>query len=381
MRATLTRVGAVSRKEFLHLGRDKRMLAMVVLMPILQLLLFAYAVSFDVEDVPTIVIDTDHTTTSQAYVAQYEASPFFDVVAHSDALSAADTAFDRGEAKVAVIIPAGFADALFRGERAEVAVLVDGSDPNSATVAQSYSVALNQLLSTQITEDWASRQGLDLSSVGVLEPRIRTWYNPDRSSADFLIPGLMVVILAILTTPQTAVSLVRERTLGTEEQLQISPMRRIELMVGKVAPWAVIAYIDVIAITLIGVLGFGIPLRGSVAALAVGAALFIVSALGMGLVVSAVTPSEDTANIAAMLISLLPAFLLSGFAFPLNQMPVIVQGFSYVFPARYMVTLSREVFLKGAGFTEVWPELVALTLTTVALIGLATILYGRRSSR
>jgi ABC-2 type transport system permease protein len=208
---------------------------------------------------------------------------------------------------------------------------------------------------------------------------VRTWYNPERRSSDFLIPGLMVVILAIVTVQQTAVTLVRERDQGTEEQLEVSPMRRIELMVGKLLPWTMIAFGDVALITGLARTIFGVPLRGDFWTLALGAALFVFAALGMGLVISAIAPSLDTANILAMLIAFLPSFLLSGFAFALDQIPVFLQWISYAFPARYMVTISRGVFLKGSGFPELWPELVSLAVYALVMIVLSSALYGRRS--
>lgn len=379
MTPTLSRIGAIVRKEFKHLGRDSRTLLAVVITPVIQLLLFAYAISFDVDHVPTIVIDSDRTPASRAYVEQYQASPFFDVLARGESLADVDAAFDTNTAKVAVVVPSGFARTLAAGEPAQIAVLVDGSDPNSARVAQAYSVALNQLYGQQLTREWADAQGLDLSGLGLLEPRIRTWYNPERRSSDFLIPGLMVVILAIVTVQQTAVTLVRERDLGTQEQLQVSPMRRIELMIGKLLPWTLIAFCDVVLITGLGHLIFDVPLRGNIWALAVGAVLFVFAALGMGLLISAVAPSLDTANIMAMLIAFLPSFLLSGFAFALDQIPAFLQWLSYAFPARFMVTISRGVFLKGAGFAELWPEMVALAGYALVMLLISSVLYGRRS--
>lgn len=381
MREALIRIGAIVRKEFRHLGRDPRMLLAVVITPVIQLLLFAYAISFDVENVPTIVIDLDQTQDSRTYLETYEASPFFDVVAHGATMAEIDAAFDANSARVAVVIPAGFARTLASGEKAQVAVLVDGSEPTAAKVSQAYSVALNQLYGQQLTRQWADAQGLDLSGLGTLEPRIRTWYNPERRSSDFLIPGLMVVILAIVTVQQTAVTLVRERDQGTQEQLEVSPMRQIELMIGKLLPWTLIAFADMALITGLGRTLFDVPLRGNFWTLAVGSALFVFSSLGMGLVISAIAPSLDTANIMAMLIAFLPAFLLSGFAFALDQVPVFLQWISYLFPARYMVTISRGVFLKGAGFAELWPQLAALTAYAVVMLVISSILYGRRSQR
>ena len=381
MRQALVRVGAIVRKEFRHLGRDARMLLAVVITPVVQLLLFAYAISFDVENVPTLVIDLDRTPTSRGYVQEYQASPFFEVVSDGTVLTDVDAAFDANTAQVAVVIPAGFARTLASGRPAQVAVLLDGSEPTSAKISQAYSVALNQLHTQQLTRAWADAQGLDLSGLGMLEPRVRTWYNPERRSSDFLIPGLMVVIIAIVTVQQTAVTLVRERDLGTQEQLEVSPMRRIELMVGKLLPWTLIAFLDVVMITLLGRALFGVPLRGAPLALAVGAALFVFASLGMGLLISALAPSMDTANIMALLIAFLPSFLLSGFAFDLNQIPVFLQWVSFAFPARFMVTISRGVFLKGAGFPELWPEMAALSAYAAVMIVVSAVLYGRRAAR
>jgi len=381
MRATLDRIAAIVVKEFRHLGRDPRALLAVVITPVLQLLLFSYAISFDVDHVPTIVVDLDQSTQSREYLRQYQASSFFTVVAEAKTMDAVDSAFDLNQARLAIVIQAGFGQQLASGGQGEVAVLVDGSEPTSARISQAYSVAANQLYNQQLTQQWADAQGLDLSSLGMLEPRVRTWYNPERRSSDFLIPGLMVVIIAIVTVQQTAVTLVRERDLGTEEQLEVSPLRKGELMVAKLLPWTAIAFIDVAVIIGLGRWLFGVPLRGDLGALALGSALFVFAALGLGLLVSAVAPTLDTANILALLIAFLPSFLLSGLAFALDQIPVVLQWLSYAFPARYMVTISRIVFLKGGGFADVWPELVALAAYAAAMIAISTLLYGRRAAR
>lgn len=379
MNGAAGRIGAVVRKEFIHVGRDPRLLAVVLVMPIIQLLLFAYAISFDVRNLPTVVVDLDRTPDSTAFLRAYEASGLFQVTAHETTLAAVDESFARNEARVAVVVPAGFARSLARGEAAQVGVFVDGSEPNSAKVAQTYSAALNQLYGRSLAVAWASTQGLDLRQTGLVEPRLRTWYNPDRASSIFLIPGLMVVIIMIVTAQQTAVTLVREREQGTAEQLMVSPLRRIELMVGKLTPWVIMAFLDVAVIAAVGALLFHVPMRGDLLALGVGAVLFVASCLGIGLIVSAVAPSLDTANMAAFLIAFLPAFLLSGFAFALDQIPPVLDWISRIFPARYMVTISRGVLLKGAGFDELWPQVAALAAyATVALL-IAVRLHGRRT--
>lgn len=386
MTASLVRVGALVRKEFAHLGRDPRVLAMVLLLPVVELVLFAWAISFDVRDVRTVVLDADRSAASRGYLAEYTAGGFFDVTGSVTTLAEVDTVFARGEARVAVVIPAGFARSLDRGERADVMVLVDGGEPTSARLGEAYALALNQRYNATSFATWAQRTPGAASEVaaaggGVLEPRVRTWYNPDRLSSVFLIPGLVVVIILIVTVQQTAVTIVREREQHTAEQLLVSPLTHGELVVGKLLPWTVLAFVDMGIVVGLGMWLFGLPLRGSVALLAVASAVFVFAGLALGLIISALTPSAETANIAAQLTGFLPAFLLSGFAFPISAMPPFLQWFSYLFPGREMVTISRGVFLKGAGFAEVSADLALLVAYAVGAVALAVRLYGRSARR
>lgn len=373
----LARIGAVTRKEFVHLRRDPRALAIVLLLPIIELLLFAYAISFDVSHIPTVVIDRDQTPASRAYVASYEASGLFRVVGEASDFDAVDTAFRTGKAHAAVVVAPGFARALDAGRAAEVAVWLDGSDTNTARIGSAYAEALNRTSTMKVVASWAEARGGTPGASGLVEPRLRTWYNPDRVSSYYLIPGVIVVILMIVTVQQTAVSLVRERDLHTQEQIMLSPLKVPELMIGKLLPWTLIAFADLMAIVAVSVGVFQLPFRGNWLALAVGAALFVFAALGMGLIVSAVAPSAETANILALMVAFLPAFLLSDFAFPLSSTPVVIQWLSVLFPARPMVGLARAVFLKGAGFDVVWPQIAALAAYAVVFLGVATALYRK----
>lgn len=375
---SLDRILAIARKEFIHISRDRRILISVLVMPVVQLLLFAYAISFDVKNVPTVTLDLDKTAASREYLDSYRAAGFFDVAGEVSSLDDVDQMFERGTASVAVVVPAGFARSLAREEKASVAVLIDGGEPNSAQLGQAYAVALNQVSDRRILAEWADRSGLDMTRFGQLEPRLRTWYNPERRSADFLIPGLMVVIVMIVTIQQTAVTLVRERDLGTQEQMLVSPMRHAELMVGKLMPWTAIGFIDLTAITLLAIFVFGVPLRGDLLLMAVASAVFVFCALAIGLIVSALAPSPESANISALLIAFLPGFMLSGFAFPLESVPVFLRGVSFLFPGRYMVIVSRGVFLKGASFAELWPQLLSLVVYAAIALSVASVLYGRR---
>lgn len=374
----LGRIAAITRKEFVHLIRDPRALAMVILMPLIQLVLFAYAISFDITNVTTVVVDQDRSVASREYVARYRASDFFNVQGEAADLAAVDRLFDEGRAAVVVVIPPGFERDLARGQRAAVAVFVDGTETNAARTGEALVQALNQLYGQQLTFEWADRQGMDLSRAGRLEPRVRTWYNPDRQSSMFLIPGLMVVILMIVTVQQTAVTLVRERDQGTAAQLRISPLRQIELMVGKLLPWTILGLADALIIAVIGMFGLGLPLRGDPWVLAAAAAVFVFASLGLGLIASALAPGMETANMLAIWIAFLPGFLLSGFAFPLEIVPAPLQWLSCVFPARFMVTIARGVFLKGAGWDVLWPDFLKLVGYAVAVLLVATVLNSRR---
>ncbi len=378
---SMERVAAIGRKEFWHLFRDWRVLAAVLVVPILELLLFSYAISFDVKNVPTVVVDCDATPASRAYVDAYRTSSFFHVIGSATSVESTDTLFDGGAARIVVVVQPGFERALAAGEKAPVGVLIDGSEPNAAKTGQAYALALNQAYGQQIAATWADRHGVDTTSFGRLGLGIRTWYNPERSSSNFLIPGLMVAIIMVVTVQQTAVSLVRERDLHTQEQMLISPLRLPELMVGKLLPWTLLAFADLVVIVGLGRLVFDVPLRGSFLTLAVGAGLFVFCSLGLGLLVSALAPSLESANVLAVLLSFLPAFLLSGFAFPLESTPLPLQWLSCLFPARFMVTLSRAVFLKGAGFTEVTGPLLSLVAYAVVVLCLAVWAYGRRMRR
>lgn len=380
MGAAVRRITAIARKEFVHISRDWRMIVTVLVMPLFQLLLFAYAISFDVRNVPTIVLDQDQTTASRAYVNAAGKSGFFRLEGAVADQTAIDRAFDRNVARVAIVVSRGYSDAIAAGGKGRVAVLVDGSEPNSAQLGKAYAVALNNLLTRQTLVTWANARGLSLTGIGMLEPRIRDWYNPERRSADFLIPGLMVVIIMIVTVQQTAVTLVKERESGTLEQMTESPLRQYELILGKVLPWAILGFVDTLAITVVSLLVFHVPLRGDVTVLVAGMFLFIVCSLSIGLVISAAAPSIESANLVGLLIAFLPGFMLSGLAFPLGSIPPALQVISCLFPARYMVEIARGVFLRGTGWDVLGVQVLWLGLYATIGLGLATVL-NRRSER
>jgi len=374
----MRRILAIARKEFLHIVRDKRTLIAVLAMPLLQLFLFAYAVSFDVKDIPTAVLDQDHSAYSRQYVSALQQSNYFKVTQNLGTMSAVDGVFARSEDVAVVILPPGFGDAVVAGRPGPVQVLIDGAEPNSAQLGQAYASGLSRVFGAKVAIEQAQAKGAGIGGGG-LTGRMRVWYNAEGSSSAYLIPGLIVLLLTITTVQQTANTLVREKEQGTYEQLVVSPIKRIELMVGKVMPWAVIAAVQIVVITGIGLLVFQVPFRGSIVLFAISSVLFVICALGLGLLVSARASSIETANQLAMMISFLPAFMLSGFVFPLSSIPPILQGVSYLFPARYFMVITRTIFLKGGGIDVLWPQVAALAVYGMATLVLSALLYRERA--
>jgi ABC-2 type transport system permease protein len=365
----------IARKELMHVRRDPRLIASIFLIPLIQLLLFSYALSFDIKNIPTIVYDNDNSQLSKKLVSTYQNSTFFNVVEYADNPKEIDEAIDHNVAKVSINIPPGFSKKIARGEKVAVQVLVDGSEPNASLVASGYISAITQQFSSRIVIDTLNRFGLSQKSASLIEIRSRLWYNPNRKSVNFMIPGIIVLIMTNITITQTALALVREKDHGTIEQLIVSPLKTGELMIGKVLPFIFIVTLDVFIISVVGIFGFGVPFRGSILLMALSSGLFVLSGLGLGLLISAVSNSMETANQLGFFVALLPAFMLSGFMWPLENIPVVLQYFSRVFPPRYFVSILRGIFLKGSGLDILWPNILALFVISFISISLATLIF------
>lgn len=374
----MRRVFAIARKEFLHIARDKRLIGMILVMPLLQLFLYAYALSFDVKYQPTAVLDLDRSAMSRKYMDALSQSNYFEVTKVVNRFGEIDTEMESGRIKAAVVIARGFGDQIARGDMGHVQVLVDGSSPNSAQIGQTYAGSLSRVFSNKILVTQLESKGFQTGSAGGLSAVMRTWYNPEGRSAAYFVPGLIVLLVTLVTVAQTANTLVKEKEDGTYEQLIVSPIRRMELMVGKIAPWALIGLIDVAVIGGVGVFAFNVPFRGSLLLFSIASLLYVICALGIGLVVSARATSVDSANQVAAMVALLPTIMLSGFVFPLGSMPWPLKALSHIFPARYFVVVCRTIFLKGAGLSALWPEYLALIFFAVFFVVLAASLYKER---
>lgn len=370
----LSRTVAVMRKEFVHIRRDPRTLAVMFLIPVIQLILLGYAATNDVEHLPTAVLDRDHTEQSRALLEVYRASNYFDLVRTVQDERELRSLIDRGQIKAAIVIAAGYASDLAAGRQGQISVIIDGSDPTVAQTAFAGAQAVGQAASIQIVQE---RLHIDPAQQPGVDVRPRVWYNPDMRSANFMIPGLIAMVLTLLTMMLTALAIVREREQGTMEQLIVTPIRPIELVVGKVLPYVLIAFFDLLEILLIGVLWFQVPVKGSVPLLLTLAGLFMLTSLSLGLLISSVAGTQREAMMLTYFI-LLPTIFLSGFLFPIAAMPPFLQLLSSLVPLTYILIITRGIVLKGVGLPELAPSVVAVTVFGATLLFLASARFKKR---
>ncbi len=373
----LRRVWAIARKEFLHVVRDPLSLAIAIALPMLLLTLFGYALSFDVDHVPMVVWDQSQTKASREFLSRFIASRYFSFRGQVFAYGDLERSIDSGEALMAIVVPADFADQLEAGHDTKVQVIVDGSDSNTATIAAGYAESIAQAASQHVALEEMHRRG-ERRPDPPLEMRARVWFNPELESRNYIIPGLIAVIMMVIAALLTSLTIAREWERGTMEQLISTPVKGPELILGKLVPYFGVGMFDVALAVVMAEFLFGIPLRGSVVLLFGTAAIFLMGALSLGIFVSIVTKSQLLASQLAMVLTFLPAYLLSGFMTPIANMPRALQIVTSFIPARYFVTLLKSIYLKGAGLEVLVLEVGLLTAFGVAMLGLALALFKRR---
>jgi len=364
------RVWQLLRKEMVQLLRDPRSRRMLIIAPILQLLVFGYAVNTDVRHARTFLLDGDRTAESRALVESMTASGYFDVVARGDRPAQLTRALDAGDVLLGVNIPRGFAADLARGQTTEVQLLVDGSSANTANVALGYATQIIGRYGLRRGAAIAARAGVPSAGGGVTFAA-RVWYNPNLESRVYNVPAVMGNIVMLMALLLSCLAVVRERELGTLEQLMVSPLRPVELMLGKTIPAALVAMFDVVLVTAVSLLWFRIPFAGSYAVLAVASLLFVLTGLGVGLLISTISNTQQEAFM-SMFMFFLPALMLSGLMFPVENMPHSVQLLTLVDPIRHYLIVVRGVFLRGAGWGVVWPHLLVLAAIGFSVLGFAT---------
>ena len=366
---TLGRLRAVAWKETIQLRRDPRSLALAFLLPLALILFFGYAITFDVKHIRMGVLNQSPSSESRRLVEAFVASGYFTVQREFARYGEIDQALGRGEVRLALVIPSSFSRDLAARRPAPVQLVLDGGDASTAAVAQNYAEAIVARFARDVVLD-GRRVALPL------EPETRIWYNETLESRNMVVPGLIAVIMSIIAAMLTALTIAREWERGTMEQLAATPVHRIEVVVGKLLPYVAVGLIDVAAAVLAGKLAFGVPLRGNLVLLTVLTLLFLVGALGLGIFISAVVKSQLLATQAAMLASYLPALLLSGFIFSIPTMPWVLRQLTYIIPARYYITVTRGIFLKGVGADVLWVDAVAMVV--FATVGLTLALRAFR---
>lgn len=368
----MRRLLALTWKEFMQLKRDRLTLRMIIMVPLMQTLVFGYAINYDVKHLRTVVLDESRSYDSRELVARLTASEYFTIVGRVDSFAELQSALDSAEASVGLVIDRDYGLNRHRGKPAEALLIVNASD----TTTSSQAMAIASGVATQLSVQTLARRANWQNGAMPIDLRVRPWYNPDLRTATFIIPGLLAIILTFTLIQFTAGAIVREREMGTLEQLQVTPLTRFELILGKLLPFIVIGYVQLTVTTLLMRYLFGIPIAGSVPLLYAVAFLFIAGVLGLGILISTLVENQRQSQQLSMML-LLPFVFLSGYVFPIDGMPPVFQALSRVIPARYFIDVVRGIVLRGAGFADLWVPIAWLAFYTSAIIGLAVLRFRK----
>ena len=362
----LRRIAAITHIETLMILRDKRSLGLAFILPLLLLILFGSTLSYDVRNIPLAIWDQDHTPPSRTLIAAFQGSPYYRIVTIRDGYPDLSRDLDQGKALVGMIIPPDFAKRLSRGQEAQVQFILDGTDSTTAGTSLNYIQGIMERHNLTLQHEGAQRGGglpLDLA--------IRVWFNPEMESRNFIVPGLIAVILMIIAALLTSLTLAREWESGTMETLLSLPLRPIEVVIGKIIPYFVIGMINITVLLVVSRFIFQIPIRGNIPLLYLFATIFTIGVLGLGIFISGAAKRQVLATQLALITTMLPTMLLSGFVFPIRNMPLLLQGISYLVPARYLIRALKGIFLKGIGISVLYPSLLLLTAFACLIVWLA----------
>jgi ABC-2 type transport system permease protein len=374
---SFSRLLALIRKEFLQIRRDPRTLILVIVIPIMNMILLGYAATNDVRNVPLIVLDQDRSPQARALLDAYRAADYFRVAGEVDSEEELRAAIDGGKARAGVIIPRGYGGKIAGGGRAQILFVLDGSDPTVASTALSAAQMIGQSFATTVLSERLARRGAAAAVDAPLEVLTQVWYNPDLISAYFSIPGVIGVILQALTSILTATAIVRERERGTIEQLIVTPIRPLELIIGKLLPYILLSFFNTFEVIALGHWWFGVPVRGDLVLIALLSGLFLLSSLGIGILGSTIANTQQEAMLIVWM-TLLPSIFLSGFFFPLEAMPPALRYISYLTPLRYYLIIIRSLMLKGVGVEAFSQEILALAVFGVVIMGIAALRFRKR---
>jgi len=364
----MNRTIAIMKKEIIQILRDPLSLIIAFLMPVLLLFIFGYAISLDINNISTIVCDKDKSSQSRAFISEFNKSGYFTVIDYIDNYKDADIFIDSNKAKAAILIPEDFSENINKKIPAAVEIIVDGSDANTANIAIGYIKGVTALFSESLG---------GIKKTPLIDVSTRVWFNPELKSRNFIVPGLIVIVMAVISGFLTSLTMAREWERGTLEQLISTPVKNHELILGKIIPYFVIGFIDVLLALFMGVVVFGVAVKGSVILLLGLSSIFLFGGLGLGMVISIAAKSQLVANQIALVATFLPAFLLSGFMFSIDNMPRFVQAVTYFVPARYFMVISKSIFLKGSGLNVLLWETFLLTIFAAAVFIIANKKFKR----
>jgi ABC-2 type transport system permease protein len=374
---SLRRILHLVRKELLQLRRDPQMLRILFASPVFQLFVFGYAVSTDIRHVATALFDQDRSVQSRELAERFVRSGYFDIVARPAAPREIDDLLDAGRVQVALVIPRGFAEDLAADRTARVQLLVDGSDSMTAAMISGYAGGVAGEYSSRVAAERLERLRARVQRVPAVEERTRVWYNPELKSVRFMVPGVLSMILFLVTMLMTSLAIVKEREIGTLEQLVVTPITPGELIAGKTLPYIGIGFVEILLVLALSTFWFRIPIAGSVPLLFALSLVFILTSLGLGLFISTISHTQQQAMMSTFFF-MLPSILLSGFIFPIANMPLAIQWLTHVIPLRYYLVIVRGIFLKGNGFAVLWPQVAVLALFGAAILGLSALRFKKR---
>ncbi len=366
-------------KEFLELKMDPRLFGLVFIAPILQLTLLGYAATTDVKDVPVVVADGDRSPESRNLIGRFEASPNFSVIDVVATNAAIDPYLEGGTAWLAMSIPAGYGADVAAHRPVTLQLVADGSDANSTTVALGYATGLLGGYAQDLVQARAAAAPGHRAAGGI-DARVRVWFNPQLESRFFMIPGVLALVLLVVTANLSSMAIVREKELGTLEQLNVTPLRRWELIVGKLLPYGLVGVVDVLLVIAVAVLWFQVPLRGSLLLLFALTLIYVLCTLALGLLVSTMSDTQQQSMMTTMFFFMTPMIYLSGFIFPIENMPDVIKPFTYLIPLRYFLVIVRGIFLKGIGLTLLWPQVAALAAWGAVVLALAVSRSRKRAA-
>jgi ABC-2 type transport system permease protein len=367
-------------KEILELRQDPRIFGLIFIAPVVQLAVLGYAATTDVRNVPIVFADLDRSAGSRDLISRFTGSGIFETVVVVSNTCEVDRYLETGRAWMAVSIPARFGEHVAAGRPATLQVVADGSDANSTNIAMSYATNLITGYAQELIEDRVRRTGLPPQEGGGsgIEPRVRVWFNPTLESRHFMLPGIFALLLLVVTSNLSSMAIVREREIGTLEQLNVTPLGRLELILGKLLPYGAIGLIDVLIVLVVIVFWFEVPMRGSFWLLFAMSLIYLLTTLGLGLFISTISHTQQQAMMTSTFFFLIPMMYLSGFVFPIENMPDLIQPLTYLIPLRYFVVILRGIFLKGVGLETLWPQATALFLWGAVVLTLAVMRSSKR---